>query len=218
MKNVKNLISVFLSVIINIAILAFLFSLHTSKPIADSDAPVSLVSLVSQKSEPQKQNSQPQQTEKKTQPKKQEIPQNVVENGRMLYAPTNANQNENNKNFDVGAYSIRPSVDEDNGISENNEIFTENIPQINSPKALYVPNIPYPKSAKSAKIEGTAEISYIIDENGRVISVEILSVPHISFENVIKRAVLSWRFAPATQNGKPISIKANKTIVFKLTD
>jgi protein TonB len=87
-----------------------------------------------------------------------------------------------------------------------------------APRALYMPGIPYPRVAKNAKIEGIAEISYTIDDKGRVISVEILSIPHISFENVIKRAVLSWRFSPATQNGKPVSIKATKTIVFKLTD
>ena len=84
------------------------------------------------------------------------------------------------------------------------------------PKALYMPKIPYPRAAKNAKIEGIAEIVYTIDTTGRVVSVKLLSSPHISFEKIIEKSVLSWRFVPATENGKPVSITANQTIVFKL--
>ena len=212
MKNKKLAASFFLSAVIHIAVLLFLFSFQSSKPLPDSDAPVSLVSLVSPQNDPQKANEQATKTENlpKAQTRTQEIPQNidVNENGRIISAPTNTN----NENFDVGANIIRPSTNENNEQSENN--FTLTTP----PRTLFMPQIPYPRAAKSAKIEGVAEILYTIDERGRVVSVEILSVPHPSFENVIRRAVLSWRFSPATENGKPVSIKATKTIVFKLAN
>jgi protein TonB len=88
----------------------------------------------------------------------------------------------------------------------------------NAPKTLYMPQIPYPRAAKNEKIEGVAEIAYTIDTAGRVSSIEILSIPHVSFENAIRKTVLSWRFNPATKDGKPVFVRASKTIVFKLTD
>ena len=87
-----------------------------------------------------------------------------------------------------------------------------------APKTLYMPQIPYPKAAKNEKIEGVAEIAYTIDTAGRVSEIEILSAPHASFENAIRKTVLSWRFTPATKYGKPVFVRASKTIVFKLTD
>jgi len=86
-----------------------------------------------------------------------------------------------------------------------------------APRAIFMPQVPYPRAARAANITGTAEIAYIIDVVGRVRSVEILSMPpHPSFEATIRRTVMSWRFTPAKKDGVPVQIRATQTIVFEL--
>lgn len=229
MNDKKVEIGLILSLIVHAAFLSFLFSFNSSKPIPDSNTSVLLATLVN----PTQKVSEPQQLPKpkSAQPQKtspvqpQEIPQipdqPLIPTEKTEYIepqeefqPTEESEtsdisNESSDNFaESGATNTIAS--EYNSSSSSSPT--------DSPRALYMPKIPYPRAAKNAKIEGTAEITYTIDEKGRVTSVEVLSIPHISFESVIKRTVFSWRFSPATKNGKPISIKASKTIVFSLTE
>jgi len=191
-----------LSAIIQIALLAFLFSFRSSKPLSDSPVNTPLATLVSPQT-PQRRTanaSQPQTPQKnRSLPFEQKTPQNFEQIISVSKTQETVEINGNNT-------------------SEFDEVFDDfyENSQTDSPKPLYMPKIPYPKAAKTAKIEGVAEISYTIDTTGRVVSVRLLSIPHVSFEKTIEKAVLSWRFSPAIKNGKPVPINANQTIVFKL--
>jgi protein TonB len=198
MKSKNITISIILAVIIHIAALTFLFSLQTSTPVIDSDSPVSLVSLVRPKAQTKTLPPKPQ--IKRTTPKR--VSPQISEQAVVPQeTATQETVSQETTETEISTETIAPTSTEGNS---------------EAPRALYMPAIPYPRAAKNAKIEGTAEVEYTIDESGRVISVEILSVPHISFTKIIERTVLSWRFSPATQSGKPVSITANKTIVFRL--
>jgi len=216
--------AVFFSAIIHIAFFAFLFSFREAKPVPNLEKSYALVTLVT-----------PRQTPPATEPPAQVKRQISKQNRRSLqsdeksFVPSETsaeienfieNSMETNGDFteqieadgEIGEIGDIEKAENSNVATELTQEFT------NAPKTLYMPQIPYPKAAKNEKIEGIAEISYIIDTAGRVSEIEILSTPHASFENAIRKTVLSWRFTPATKNGKAVSVKASKKIVFKLKD
>jgi TonB family protein len=213
--------AVFFSTIIHIAFFAFLFSFREDKPVPNLEKSYALVTLVT-----------PRQTPPATEPSAQVKRQNSKQNYRSMqseeksFVPSETsaeieniieNSMETNENF---VEQIETSAEiGDIEKAANSNVAAELTQEFtNAPKTLYMPQIPYPKAAKNEKIEGIAEISYIIDTAGRVSEIEILSTPHASFENAIRKTVLSWRFTPATKNGKAVSVKASKKIVFKLKD
>lgn len=61
----------------------------------------------------------------------------------------------------------------------------------------------YPDSALFSGIEGDVKYRAHVDADGIVTAVDILSVPATGhgFEDVVRRAVSSWRFTPAMANG-----------------
>lgn len=77
----------------------------------------------------------------------------------------------------------------------------------------------YPKNAMSKRQEGWVIINFIIDKEGNVISPEVAeSSGFTAFENAALRAVKSWKYEPATQNGKPVEqSKTNVKFDFHFT-
>jgi TonB family protein len=210
--------NIFLSVIIHIALLMFLVSFRDSKSLPDSNVNVPLLTLVSSRAIRQTTDAFQSQTAQKRQSLSSD--RKNSQSFEQVVSTVEANESEIGEIGEVSGMD-ESEIGEIGEVSENfqnEKVKNYESPQTNSPKPLYMPKIPYPRAAKSAKIEGIAEISYTIDTTGRVVSMRLLSSPHVLFEKTIEKSVLSWRFSPATQNGKPVSINANQTIVFKLTD
>jgi protein TonB len=74
----------------------------------------------------------------------------------------------------------------------------------------------YPPRAREIGAEGTAEIVLVIDRSGKVASIDFISVPHLSFKNAIREAVLRWRFRPAKKDGVPVQMRLRQPLEFKL--
>lgn len=212
MKRKTIIVNIILSAIIHIALLSVMLSFRGHKHLPQSDTNVLIATLVRPQAKQIPQTTNAPQTP----------PQQKKQNSHTTQTtPNNTEQTihaEENTEYAIteisGNNELITSENHDNSYTEN-LITTENH-TTNSPKPLYMPKIPYPRAAKTAKIEGIAEISYTIDTTGRVSDVRLLSAPHVSFEKIIEKSVLTWRFAPATKNGKPIAITANQTILFKL--
>jgi len=209
------------------ASLAFLFA--KSNPFPEIDKPVITVTLVSpqpiaqQSPPPQPQQTPP--TPREQQPRQEritdpdvftprqeevefteteifeEIPENTQESGETSEVFVEAGEISNNTNEVAFSQTREETVAQ----------YTD------APRAIFMPQVPYPRAAKIANVTGTAEIAYIIDATGRVRSVEIISMPeHPSFESAIRRTVMAWRFTPAKKDGVPVQIRATQTIVFEL--
>ena len=216
METKKIVVNIILSAIIHIAFFAFLFSFRGSKPLPATQTNVPFATIVSPRRSQQTADVSQSQQKKQSLPPEEKISHNserfipVSENNEAA----ETSENNTNKIAEISE-NFNDFLGDDDVFSSEKVQISENS-QIDSPKPLYMPKIPYPRAAKTAKIEGIAEISYTIDTTGRVVSVRFLSIPHVSFEKTIEKSVLSWRFFPAVKNGKPISISANQTIVFKL--
>ena len=73
----------------------------------------------------------------------------------------------------------------------------------------------YPQIARSQRISGDVRIDALIDENGRVTGMKVVSGP-IMLHQAAMDALHQWRYKPATLNGKPVSMHLVVTIQFRL--
>ena len=76
---------------------------------------------------------------------------------------------------------------------------------------------PYPKSAWARQVEGKVVISFDVRVDGTVANPRIVRGPE-EFHAALLKAVLGWRFRPATLGGKPVEHRHTKTVTFRLED
>ncbi|MFA5480658.1 MAG: TonB family protein [Candidatus Muiribacteriota bacterium] len=75
----------------------------------------------------------------------------------------------------------------------------------------------YPVMASKNGIEGEAVVIAVVDEKGKVVSVEIKSTkPGEVFVNSSLNCIKNWVFKPAEKNGKPVMVKVEIPLKYKL--
>ena len=85
------------------------------------------------------------------------------------------------------------------------------------PVKLYSPPPRYTEIARKARIQGVVFIEAVIDATGEVTRVKLIRGLPMGLDQTAIDAVRTWRFEPATYNGKPVPVLYNLTINFKLT-
>jgi len=92
-----------------------------------------------------------------------------------------------------------------------------NAPLYMPPIPTYRPQPDYTPEASKAKLEGVVVLRIMIDDSGNVTDVRELSTPlgNGLDESAIK-TVRTWRFKPATRNGKPIAVRTTVEISFSM--
>jgi periplasmic protein TonB len=73
----------------------------------------------------------------------------------------------------------------------------------------------YPMIARSQRISGEVKIDALIDENGRVTGMKVVTGPAMLHQAAMD-ALRQWKYRPATLNGKPVSMHLVVTIQFRL--
>ena len=74
----------------------------------------------------------------------------------------------------------------------------------------------YPVFARQAGVEGAVIIEAVLDENGNVKSVRVLTSRALLDEAAL-RAVRQWRYTPTLLNGVPVPVLMTITVNFKLS-
>lgn len=76
----------------------------------------------------------------------------------------------------------------------------------------------YPERARAQRIEGMVTVNAVIDTDGHVSEVEVqrCNRPNLGFEESATAAVKSWRYEPATRDGKPVAVYLTVFVEFKL--
>jgi TonB family protein len=75
----------------------------------------------------------------------------------------------------------------------------------------------YPARAKALGIQGTVVLTALINDQGRVEQVEILSPLGYGFDEAARDAVLQWQYQPTTWKGEPVTVVTEITVNFQLT-
>jgi protein TonB len=73
----------------------------------------------------------------------------------------------------------------------------------------------YPVLAKQAGIQGEVIISAVIDSQGKVVDMKVVSGPPLLFASAMK-ALGQWRFEPTYLNGEPVAIRWNASVKFRI--
>jgi protein TonB len=77
----------------------------------------------------------------------------------------------------------------------------------------------YPEFVKDQGISGTVKAQVIIDRNGTVIDIKILSSPSALLSDEVYKAVSRWKYKPGKFKGVAVKVKNRDVeIEFKLTD
>ncbi len=76
----------------------------------------------------------------------------------------------------------------------------------------------YPELARKAGIQGKVYIQAIVNSQGVVVNVSILSstAPDLGFEEAAMEAVRRWKYKPGEQNGRPVDVYFNVAVEFTI--
>ena len=78
-------------------------------------------------------------------------------------------------------------------------------------------NIKYPKQAMKEGIQGRVTVSFIVEKDGRVSNVRLLRSVQSALDKEAIRVVKSMpKWSPGKQNGKPVRVRFNLPVMFKL--
>ena len=78
-------------------------------------------------------------------------------------------------------------------------------------------NIKYPKQIMEEGIQGRVTVSFIVEKDGRVSNVRLLRSVQPSLDKEAIRVVKSMpKWTPGKQNGKPVRVRFNVPVMFKL--
>ncbi len=75
---------------------------------------------------------------------------------------------------------------------------------------------PYPPLAKAARVQGEVVLSAVIDVNGQITNLQLVS-GHPMLVPAAIAAVREWRYKPYLLNGAPVEVETTITVIFSLT-
>lgn len=75
---------------------------------------------------------------------------------------------------------------------------------------------PYPTLAKAARVQGEVVLSAVIDVNGQITNLQLVS-GHPMLVPAAIAAVREWRYKPYLLNGTPVEVETTITVIFSLT-
>jgi len=84
------------------------------------------------------------------------------------------------------------------------------------PQLVYAPPVVYSPVARLAHIEGTVVVEAIIDEQGNVTQVHLISGPPLLVPGAMK-AVAERRYAPTILDGEPVAIRLTVKVDYRLS-
>lgn len=87
------------------------------------------------------------------------------------------------------------------------------------PSPIYQPEPPYSKQARMHNIEGTVVITIVIGTDGNVTDAQLKSNPlGWGLDQEALKTVRTWKFRPATRDGKPVAVRVIVEVTFRLFD
>jgi TonB family protein len=84
------------------------------------------------------------------------------------------------------------------------------------PMPIYKPEPPYTKAAKDAKVQGSVILKIVVDAQGNVSEAKVTKSLDKGLDESAVNTVKTWKFKPATKNGKPVSCSPVVEVSFRI--
>jgi len=87
---------------------------------------------------------------------------------------------------------------------------------VNAPKAIYTPEPEFSEEARKAKYQGVVVLEVMVGTDGRVHNPRVIRSLGMGLDEKAKDGVLTWKFEPATKDGRPVAVEMNVEVSFNL--
>ena len=87
---------------------------------------------------------------------------------------------------------------------------------ITPPRAIYAPEPGYDDASRRAKTQGTVLLTIVVTADGRVKDAKVTKSLSGALDKQAVEAVSQWKFAPATKDGTPITVRINVECTFRI--
>jgi len=88
--------------------------------------------------------------------------------------------------------------------------------RVKAPRAIFQVPPAYPPLARQARIEGQVQIDAVLDENGSVVEMKVVSGPALLYQAALE-ALRKWKYEPTYLNDQPIAVQLIVTVTFVLS-
>jgi protein TonB len=89
---------------------------------------------------------------------------------------------------------------------------------VQKPTPISQPAPAYSVDIRAAGIEGVVVVGFTISKSGDVVNPVVVSTTERALDKATIAAVKKWKFAPATDNGVPVSVSAVQTVAFTIAE
>lgn len=97
-------------------------------------------------------------------------------------------------------------------------VVVEQMPQLIGGLASLQKKVKYPEMARKAAIEGRVTIQFIVNEKGEVENPRVIRGIGGGCDEEALKAVMTARFKPGMQRGRPVRVQYSLPIVFRFAD
>ena len=87
---------------------------------------------------------------------------------------------------------------------------------ITAPKPLYHPDPEYTDRARKKKVRGTVLLSIVVTPEGTVRDAKVTTSLDKELDQQALNTVNTWKFEPATKDGKPVSVRIAVEMTFNI--
>jgi TonB family protein len=87
---------------------------------------------------------------------------------------------------------------------------------VSAPKKIYDPDPEYSEEARKAKYQGTCVLYVVVGPDGKPRDIRVQRTLGLGLDEKAIEAVKTWRFEPATKDGKPVAVAINIEVDFRL--
>jgi TonB family protein len=89
-------------------------------------------------------------------------------------------------------------------------------PDVVRPQPISRPEPKYSEEARRARMQGIVMLQLVVDQQGNPTQIAVISPLGYGLDENAVAAVSRWRFRPATKEGKPVRVRAQVEVTFRL--
>jgi TonB family protein len=87
---------------------------------------------------------------------------------------------------------------------------------VSAPVPIFKPEPEYSEEARKAKFQGTVMLAIVVDTDGKAKNIQVVRSLGMGLDEKAVEAVARWRFKPGYKDGKPVPVRANVEVNFRL--